>query len=90
MRHLNSQPQFIHKKRLSDKGIITLSTISTFFSLFLVNHIHSELYASRLADNANYHGQFGGEICIPLLIVFVTVYILSRREQMRYVKYEKI
>lgn len=82
----NNQPQF---KRLSDRGIVTLSIITTILSLGLIEYIHKIEYASRLAANPAYEGQYGGEMAIPLMIVFVTMYILSRREKKRYEKYYK-
>lgn len=83
---MNNQPRF---KNISSRGILTLTIALSLMSLPLVQHIHYLEKARRLAINCNYQNTYGGEIIIPILILFVGIAVALEVDRKRYLKYEK-
>lgn len=77
----------LHK--ISNRGIMTISILLSLLSLPLVRYLYQLEYSSRMQYNQNYQGQYGGEILIPFIIIFIAIIILSERDRRKYIKYEK-
>lgn len=83
---MNNQPRF---NNISTRGIMTLTIILSLVSLPLVQYIHHLEKARRLAINCNYQNTYGGEMIIPILILFVGILATLEIDRKRYLKYEK-
>lgn len=83
---MNNQPRF---KNISTRGIMTLTIILSLMSLPLVQYIHHLEKARRLAINCNYQNTYGGEMIIPILILFVGIATALEVDRKKYLKYEK-
>lgn len=71
-------------KKLSTRGVVTLSCLASMMSIPLVYTIYQCEYARRFALNNNYNGNFGGEIFIPFivyLLVYLTLIKVNRRDK---------
>lgn len=76
-------------KFLTAKGIMTISVIASVMSFPLVQYIHHLEMERRYALNNNYDGAYGGEILIPLMIIFLGIFLACEADRRRYIKYEK-
>lgn len=78
-----------NKKILRTRGIMTISAMASVLSLPLVDYIHKSQMQRRMMMNLNYDGEYGGEILIPALILFIGVFISLEIERRKYEKYNK-
>lgn len=76
-------------KNISTRGIMTITIILSLMSLPLVQHIYQLKMSERYSYSVNYHGTYGGEIIIPILILFIGIILSLENDRRRYTKYAK-
>lgn len=65
-------------KKLSTRGVVTLSCLASMMSLPLAYAVYINEYARRALINNNYNGNPGGEMFIPFAIYMLTYIILDK------------